>query len=176
MSRIRDPSLPQHSWSGWLGCRWERERERVRPLRTPIYCGTASPESKSLPTFNDLWPWQDAPICTLPPPPFAKEEGGRGKFSSTSSKRSTPLSSFFAPLFHPFLLFYENVLPPRLFISLTRFLSQILFSSLYIHIYLFFYFDIFHWILLDLFYQNSTLIIPLNPSFLPPEDSENLDI
>lgn len=117
--------------------------ERVRALRTPIYCGTASPESKSLPTFNDLWPWQDAPICTLPPP-FTKEEGRR-KFPSTSSNRFTPLSSsFVCSFFDPFLHFYENILLPRLFISLTRFRTNFipppLSLSLYIHIYLFFYF------------------------------------
>lgn len=34
VSRIRDPSLPEHSWSGWLGCRWERECGRYARLFT----------------------------------------------------------------------------------------------------------------------------------------------
>lgn len=62
------PTLPSHSPSHRRQA-WRththgapRSKERGWESRTPIYRRTQHRwESKSLPTFNDLWPWQDAP-------------------------------------------------------------------------------------------------------------------
>lgn len=161
----------------WLARMSVGERERESAAATHAYLLRNSIAGVEI--FTDVqWPLTLARRANLHPPAAPFREGGRRARKIFFDLEQTFHASFFLlrsslPSFPSFLR--ERSTTTFVYFSYKISLTNFIFLFIYTYIYLFFYFDIFHWILLDLFYQNSTLVIPLNPSFLPPEDSENLD-
>lgn len=148
VSRIRDPSLPEHSWSGWLGCRWERECGRYARLFTAEQHRRSRNLYRRSMTSDPGKTRQSAPSRPLSRTSKEGDENflrPRANIFYASFSLLRP-SSFFLP----FLSFQENILLPRFFISLTRFRTNFispppLSLSLSVYIHLFFYFlFIFH--------------------------------
>lgn len=185
VSRIRDPSLPEHSWSGWLGCRWERECGRYARLFTAEQHRRSRNLYRRSMTSDPGKTRQSAPSRPLSRTSKEGDENflrPRANVFYASFSLLRPSSFFlrsfpFLPREHstPTFLYFSYKIsnkfyfppPPSLFLFLYIYICSFTFFSYFIAPKFFSSASISHLFGLTKTQRDTEFVIPLNPSFSP---------